>query len=321
MQWTELTIRTASEGIDLLCAELTQQGFDSLMIDDETQFHAFLREAQAYWDYVDESLEKRMTGLSQVRLYLPEDGAQEAMERLRALLRLLPQKYPSCDLGPLTVRLENVPDEDWENGWKKNYRPLSVGARLLVVPEWMTVDDTQGRLPVILDLGMTFGTGEHDSTRMCMEKLETLVRGGERVADLGSGSGILSVAALRLGAASAVAVDIDPAAEHISAHNAARNGFASDRFTSMTGDVVTDRALMERLGDGYDIVCANIVAGVLVRLAPSAARLLRPEGRLVCSGILLSRETEVHDALTAAGLAIVDRAQSDQWCCLVAEKA
>ena len=198
-QWLEVTIRTASGGIDLLCAELTEAGFDSFVIDDSEQFRQFLDGARAYWDYVDEKLAARMRDLSQVRLYLPEETAEAQLAELRALLAELPGRYPACEFGPLTLALDRIPDEDWANSWKQNYRPLPVGERLLVVPQWMTVDDLQGRLPVILDLGLTFGTGEHASTQLCMRALESLLHGGERVADLGSGSGILSVSALRLG--------------------------------------------------------------------------------------------------------------------------
>ena len=181
MQWTELTIRTCSEGIELLCAELTEAGFDSFIMDDSAEFHDFLESAREYWDYVDEALAKKMEHLSQVRLYLQGDAAAQ-VEALRALLQELPQKYPACDFGPLTIRLENVPEEDWANSWKKNYRPLPVGERLLIVPQWMTVDDTQGRLPVLLDLGLAFGTGAHASTQMCMRELERAIQGGEQVA-------------------------------------------------------------------------------------------------------------------------------------------
>ncbi len=319
MQWTELTIRTCSEGIELLCAELTEAGFDSFLIDDCRQFHDFLEASREYWDYVDEALAEKMEGLSQVRLYLGE-APERQIEALRALLAELPGKYPACNFGPLTIRLENVPDEDWENSWKKNYRPLPVGEKLLVVPQWMTVDDTQGRLPVLLDLGLAFGTGAHASTQMCMKALEKLVSGGERVADLGSGSGILSVCALRLGARSAVGVDVDPAAEHIAVENAARNGFASDRFTALTGNVVTDPCLMRRLGTGYDIVCANIVADVIIGLLPVVPSLLRPGGVFLCSGILDAREQEVRTAAEAAGLTLCGAAQMDEWRCLTAKK-
>lgn len=315
MEWTELTIRTASAGIELLCAELTEAGFDSYIIDDCEEFNQFLDSARDYWDYVDESLTEKMAGLSQVRLYLT-DAAE--VERLRELLAGLPESYPACDFGPLTIRLENVPDEDWENSWKANYRPLTIGERLLIVPRWMTVDDTQGRLPVILDLGLTFGTGEHDSTRMCLESLEQIIRGGERVADLGSGSGILSVAALRLGAQSAVGADIDPAAEHISRENAAANGFGADCFTSYTGDVVSDPAFLASLGNGYDVVCANIVAGVILRLLPVVPDLLKPQGIFLCSGILRQYEPEVRAAIAAAGLQVVGAKYTEEWCCLVA---
>ncbi len=320
MQWTELTIRTTSEGIELLCAELTFAGFDSFIMDDCEEFHNFLESARVYWDYVDEALAQKMEGLSQVRLYLEEQDAEAQLSSLRDLLHALPEKYPACDFGPLTLRLENVPDEDWENSWKKNYRPLPIGEKLLVVPQWMTVDDPLGRLPVFLDLGLTFGTGEHASTQMCMKALESLIHGGERVADLGSGSGILSVSALRLGAKEAVGVDIDPAAEHIATENAARNGFNHAHFTALTGNVVEDRDFMLRLAQGgYDIVCANIVADVIIQLVPLVPHFLRKGGTFLCSGILAVRESEVRDAITAAGLQVIGREQMDEWCCLLAK--
>ena len=320
MQWIELTVRTAPQGLELLCAELTDADFDSFVIDDEGEFHDFLEGAQDYWDYVDEALTAKMQGLSQVRLYLSDEDAEAQIDRLRGLLEELPQRYPLCDFGPLTIALENVADEDWENSWKQHYRPLPVGEKLLVVPQWMTVNDTQGRLPVILDLGLTFGTGEHASTQMCMKALEGFVKGGERVADLGSGSGILSICALRLGAQSAVGIDVDPAAEHIARDNALRNGFGDDRFSACTGNVIEDSALMERLAEGgYEIVCANIVAGVLVRLMPVVPHFLKPDGVFLCSGILAEREEEVRQAIEAAGLQVIHREQCQQWCCLAAK--
>ena len=321
MQWTELTIRSASGGIELLCAELTEAGFDSFMIDDTDEFQNFLEEAQDYWDYVDETLSQKMNNISQVRLYLEEETAPRELPRLQQLLQELPQRYPGCDFGALTIALENVPEEDWENSWKQNYRPLPIGEKLLVVPKWMTVDALGDRLPVYLDLGLTFGTGEHASTRMCMCALEQLVKGGERVADLGSGSGILSLCALRLGAESAVGIDVDPAAEHIATENALYNGFGPERFCACTGNVITDRRRMEALSEGgYDIVCANIVAGVLVQLMPVIPHFLRENAHFLCSGILADREEEVRLAAQQAGLEITQAFREDGWCCLLGRK-
>ncbi len=319
MEWLELTIETASAGVEILCMELTEAGFDSFVVEDREEFNEFLETSRDYWDYVDEGLSAKMAGASRVRLYLEEACAEEQIPALRTLLQELPERYPACSFGALTIALENVPHEDWENSWKQHYRPLPVGDRFLVVPKWLRVEDTEGRLPVILDLGLTFGTGAHDSTQMCMRALEKLVRGGERVVDLGSGSGILSICALRLGADSAIAIDIDPAAEHIATENAAQNGYEAPSFRACTGDVIRDRQTMETLAEGgYDIVCANIVAGVLIDLAPVVPAFLRKDATFLCSGILREREADVRAALEAAGLRVTEAEHTEEWCCLMA---
>ena len=222
--------------------------------------------------------------------------------------------YPGCDFGPLTLSLENVPDEDWETSWMRSYRPLPVGERFLVVPQWMTVADMQGRLPVILDLGLTFGTGEHASTQMCMRELERAIQGGEQVLDLGSGSGILSITALLLGASHATGVDIDPKAEDIARQNAAINQIFADRFTAVTGDVIGDKAMMESLKGHYDVVLANIVADVIIPLSRVVPEFLQEDSIFICSGILNTRLPEVLDALEKNGLQILSTEQQEDWC-------
>ena len=228
MQWIELTIKTAPAAIDLVCDRLTVLGFDSFIIDDQEQFHEFLEQNRQYWDYVDEDLEKQMQGLSQIRLYLEQNASvPETVESLKSQLAALRAQYPSVDFGSLDVQLANVKDEDWENNWKRYYQPLPIGERLLVVPEWLHPENPENRVEVLLDPGMIFGTGAHASTQMCMRELERAIQGGERVLDLGSGSGILSITAVLLGAAHATGVDIDPKAEDIARENAAYNGFAA----------------------------------------------------------------------------------------------
>lgn len=319
MQWTELTIKTASGAIELVADRLTVLGFDSFIIDDQEDFHEFLETNRQYWDYVDEALEQQMRGLSQIRLYLESGPAvPETVSYLRDQLSALRAQYPSVEFGALSVSLADVRNEDWENSWKQYYQPLAIGSRLLVVPQWLSPENPEGRVPVLLDPGMIFGTGAHASTQMCMCELERCIHGGERVLDLGSGSGILSITALLLGAATAIGVDIDPKAEDIARENAAINSLYADRFTAVTGDVIGDSAMMQRLGAGYDIVLANIVADVIIPLAPVVPHFLKEDSVFICSGILDKRLDEVIRALEAAGLAVVSTGMQEDWCRITA---
>ena len=320
MEWLELTIRTSSAGIDTVAERLTVLGHDSFIMDDQADFQEFLENNRQYWDYVDEELEKQMEGLSQIRLYL-EDGpaVMEAVSELKDQMRALKAQYPNRDLGTLEIGLANLKNEDWENNWKQYYQPLPIGKKLLVVPQWLDPSNDEGRLPVLLDPGMIFGTGAHASTQMCMMALEDAIVGGETVVDLGSGSGILSITALLLGAKSAVGVDIDPKAEDIARENAAINGLFADRFTAVTGDVISDKAMMEKLaGDGYDIVLANIVADVIIPLSPVVPYFVKPNGLFICSGILEQRLEEVKQAITTASLTIQSVRKIDDWCQITA---
>ena len=322
MQWLELTIQTSSAGIDLVAERLTVLGYDSFIIDDQADFDDFLEHNKQYWDYVDEELAKKMQGLSQIRLYL-EDGpsAMEAVSDLRSQMQILRSQYPSRDLGSLEIALANLQDEDWENNWKQYYQPLPIGEKLLVVPQWLSPENDEGRLPVLLDPGMIFGTGAHASTQMCMIALEQAVHGGETVLDLGSGSGILSITALLLGARTAVGVDIDPKAEDIARENAAINGLGPDRFTAVTGDVIGDKAMMEKLSGSYDLVLANIVADVIIPLSPVVPHFLKPSSLFLCSGILEQRLNEVRAAIEAAGMDVLGVNMIDDWCQITARLA
>ena len=315
MQWIEVTVHTASGAIDLVADRLTVLGFDSFIIDDAADFQKFLDNNRQYWDYVDEALAKKMQGVSQIRLYLADGpAAMEQIAWLKEQLALLRRQNPSVEFGSLEVKLENVKDEDWENNWKQYYKPLAIGEKLLVVPEWLHPENPEGRIEVLLDPGMIFGTGAHASTQMCMVELEHAIQGGERVLDLGSGSGILSITALLLGADHATGVDIDPKAEDIARQNAAINHLYESRFTAVTGDVIADKAMMERLGTGYDVVLANIVADVIIPLAPVVPHFLKPDSVFICSGILDTRLEEVQTALEQAGMQILVAHQQDDWC-------
>lgn len=318
MQWLEITVDTVSDSIEEVASALTAAGFDDLVLEDQAEFSAFLDQNRAYWDYIDETLEKKLQGLSQIKLYI-EDTDTSRLEKLTALLAQLRQKHP--DFGALSMHTSPLAQTDWEESWKENYPPQPVGSRLLVLPYWLAGHDCEGRLPVILDPGLTFGTGAHPSTQMVMEAMETLVTPETACVDLGSGSGILSIAALRLGAKSAIGVDIDPKAEDIARENCAYNGFFAPEFTAFTGNVLTDKKLMDTLcQNAYDLVLVNIVADVIISLAPVLPHLLHEGSTLICSGILDSRLGDVTAALTAAGISITQIRAKDDWRCVTARK-
>ncbi len=302
MAWLEITIDALSHKIGPMVTTLTARGFADLVIEDQEEFETFLEENRAYWDYIDEDLQEKLQGLSRIKLYL-EDTDEEGMARLRAAC---------AELG-VAMQCEPLPDTNWEESWKDNYPPQPVGKNLVVLPYWLA-DQAEGRIPVILDPGLTFGTGAHPSTRMVMGFLEELVQPGDVCLDLGSGSGILSLTALALGAGKAIGIDIDPKAEDIARENAAYNGFASPAFTALTGNVTEDAALMETLAkDRYDIVLVNIVADVIIGLAPILPRFLQRGTHLLCSGILDTRLEDVVTALTAQGIAIREVRQEEDW--------
>ena len=320
MDYLEVTIQTASAGIELVANALTAGGFDSLVVEDQAEYENFLEDNRAYWDYIDEEFQQELQGLSRIKLYLEVDGNEEKqLKKLEKVLDAL-KKRTKKNLGTLEISSQLLPETNWEESWKDNYPPQPIGEKLIVVPCWNP--EAGDRIPVILDPGLTFGTGAHPSTQMCMEFMEELVKDGMDVIDLGSGSGILSIAALRLGAKTAVGVDIDPKAEDIARENAAYNDFHGDRFDAVTGNVTEDHDLMARLsGKHYDLVFVNIVADVIIGLAPVLKHFMDAGTKVICSGILDVREAEVHEALTANGLTVLATKAKEDWRSLVAGRA
>ena len=312
MHWLTIHIDTVHDGLEPVAAMLSALGVDNIAVDDETEFREFLEDNRQIWDYVDEKLEQDMRGRSRVTFYLPEDETGFAkLAESRIALQSLREARPDC--GPLLMTLETVQDSDWENNWKQYYKPLPIGEKLLIIPQWETADP-QGRIPVVLDPGLTFGTGNHETTRLCLAMLESQIRGGERVLDLGCGSGILSIAALQLGAASAVAVDIDPACIHVAAENAAYNNIGPDRLTVLSGNVLSDAALREQIPPrAFDMVLANIVADVIMGLAPAVPDWLAPGGQFLCSGIIGPRAEQTAAVLRQNGFRIADTACENDW--------
>ena len=310
MAWLEITIPTGGQDLQALAQALTCAGFSDLVIEDQGEFEQFLEENRACWDYIDEDFQKRLMGLSQIKLYL-EDTDRESLSRLEAF----------AEERNLPVQKAPLAQTDWDEDWKKNYPPQYVGKRLVVLPYWLAEQAGEAELPVILDPGLTFGTGAHPSTQMVMEAMENLVKPGFRCLDLGSGSGILSLTALRLGAERAVGVDIDRKAEDAARENAAYNGFGEPEFTALTGNVLEDRRLMDSLAaKTWDLVFVNIVADVIIALAPGLPRLLGSGSTAICSGILDTRLQDVKAALSKAGLEIIGENAKEDWRCVTVRR-
>ena len=301
--WLEITLNVTADELDTLSAQLIANGVPGLVTEDEEDFQTFLEENRQYWDYVDEELLERMKGVCRLKLYVTDD--EDGKTQLAQYLRGIDKPYES-------LRLK---ENDWAYSWQKYYKPMEIGRRLYIVPEWeRDAEIPDGRVPLLLNPGLTFGTGSHASTQLCLMGVEQYTKGGGEVLDLGCGSGILSIAALVLGASHAVAVDIDPKAVGVAYENAALSGIGKDRYLVRAGNVLTDETLVKEISQrSYQLILANIVADVIIPLAPLAKSLLAPRGIFLCSGIIDKRAEEVRTALEQAGLEVIETKEQTGW--------
>lgn len=308
--WKEIRIYTTTQGIDIVSGYIIGQGIRGLVIEDAQDFNEFLESTEINWDYIEESLvSERKNKDSNITIYLPDNlqGIEQFRELEKGLLRLR-EINKGIDLGSLLIETVNVNEEDWSTAWKKYYHPVKIGENLVVVPCWELEDykKNEGEVIVTLDPGMAFGTGTHETTRLCMKLLEDSVSTDTQMLDIGTGSGILAVTALLLGAKTAVGVDIDELAVKVAGENAELNGVA-DRLSLFCGD------LTDKISGRYDIVCANIVADVIIRLSGEVLQFMKPNGVLLVSGIIEERKDEVVSALKSVGLSVVKEETENGW--------
>ena len=300
MRWIEVSIDTPEQEIDRRCEELSALGAEGFVIENEADFKNFLENNRQYWDYVDEELEQSYQGLSRIKLYLSDDeDGHRILEDIRRRFK---------------AETAFVEDSDWENNWREYYKPIPVGEKLLVVPEWEEAD-CGDRVPLRLDPGLIFGTGSHATTRMCLAALEKYVQPDRSFLDLGCGSGILGIGALVLGAERCTGCDIDPKAPDVAMANAALNGIGEDRFKVYAGDIIGDASLRRFMGSGYDVVLANIVSDVIIPLSPYVHDFLKPGGVYICSGIIEGRQDEVRAVIERCGFEILAHHQLEEWHC------
>ncbi len=304
--WTEVQIRIATADTEEASAIANMVVPYGIYVEDYSDLEQGAREI-AHIDLIDEELLRRDRAHSIIHIYLePQENPTEAVAFLQ-------ERLAACGIVG-TVNTNAVSEEDWANNWKQYFKPLKVGERLLICPTWETTDNEDGRTVLSIDPGMAFGTGGHDTTRMVLEAVERYITPDTDVLDVGCGSGILSVAALLLGARSAVGVDIDALAVKMAVENGAINGFTEPRYRMLQGDLV------DKISGEYRVILANIVADAILKLSPAIPQFLCPDGVYIVSGIIEERGDEVQAGLTACGFTVKERLTHGGWCCFVCGK-
>ena len=305
MRYMEVTVNTPAKEIDRRCEEMTAMGVGGFIIENEEDFRDFLEHNHAYWDYVDADLEQKYAGISRIKCYLTDDEeGQNTLRQIRAAYGEIQASF--------------VEDSDWENNWREYYKPIEVGEKLVVVPEWEEIP-ADGRVPLRLDPGLIFGTGSHATTRLCLAAMEPFISADTRVLDLGCGSGILGIGALVLGAKSCLGCDIDPKAPDVVRSNGALNGIGPERLSACAGDILSDASLRKNFGTGYDLVLSNIVSDVIIPLSRYVRSFLAPGGTWISSGIIEGRQDEVRAAIEQAGFTVLEHRQEEEGHAFVAK--
>lgn len=314
LDWVEADIFTATEGIEAVTGSLLGLGINGFVIKDSADFEEFLNDKSVNWDYIDDDLMGLKNCETVVTVYLPKNAqGLENLEAVKSELKALKARDTENKFGRLEYELKNVREEDWANNWKQYFKPLQVGEKLLIKPSWEEVKEGETRKILEIDPASSFGTGQHNTTQLCLELVEKNIQDGDRVLDLGCGSGILSIAALLLGAGSCTAVDIDENSVKIAKENAEKNHIGSDKYTAYCGNIIEDTALCEKIGGGYDLLCANIVADVLIAMSGSFSGFLKPGGKLIVSGIIDMRKDEVLDVIKTKGFVLEETCEKEDW--------
>lgn len=311
MDWMEAVVHTTTMGADLVSELLMNAGAVGTAIEDRYDVTSS-KKSDGMWDMIDEDVLAKMSEDVLVKAYFQDDQhAKETLmlvsERLKELLRA----DLGFDVGSLELESRGVREQDWAENWKKYYKPFRAGEHLVIKPSWEPYEAQAGDLVLELDPGMAFGTGTHETTFMCMQQLERYVTPGCRAIDVGCGSGILALAAAKLGAGDVLAIDLDELAVKVAAENTQKNGLA-DVVRVAHGD------LLERREEQADVIVANIIADVICYLCGPAKKHLLPGGVFICSGIIKEREEDVQRALSSAGYAVVSRLEKGEWVCLAA---
>lgn len=314
MNWVELNIYTTSEGVEAVCGSLLGLGVGGFVIKDSKDFVDFLENKETNWDYIDDDLMGLKDCETTVTVYLPENSQGfDNLNSIKSELLALKNRDLNNKFGRLKCDFANVKEEDWANNWKQYFKPLTIGNKLLIKPSWEEVSPQETRTVLEIDPASSFGTGQHNTTQLCLELIEKYISDGDKLLDLGCGSGILSIGSILLGAKSAYAVDIEENAVKIAAENAQKNNIPLDSYSTNCGDIVINESLRGEIGNNYDLVCANIVADVLRAMTPYFRSFLKGNGTLIVSGIINSRKDEVIAYIINEGFKLKEIVEKDDW--------
>ena len=312
MKWTEVLIKVDPQAVEAVTDILYGLGAQGVAIDEPVDVQK-LREDELYWDYIDEKLLENDTEETKIMAYFSEEATNlpEKIAVIREKIRNLTEF--GLSIGSGTVELSNVNQEDWESAWKQYFKPVHVTDRIVVKPEWEEYSPQEGEIVIEIDPGMAFGTGTHETTSMCINQIEKNLKAGDRVIDIGSGSGILSMAAVLLGAEKATGVDLDPVAVRVALENVELNNL-QDKIDILHGnltDVIREKA---------DIVVANIMADIILILLEDVRAFIKDDGLFISSGIIQEKRAAVEARLLEKNFRIVEVETKGEWCAITAQK-
>ena len=316
MKWIRFTLDTHTDAVDMLSYMLDEIGVEGIEIED----HVPLSEEDKKKLFVDILPDPEDNdGTAKVHFYMePENcNPEKIMMQVQDIFQEVKQ---FCNIGKGTISLSETEDKDWINNWKTFFKPFRAADNIVIKPTWETYEkENEDDILIEIDPGIAFGTGSHETTKLCIQALDKYVKKGDSVLDVGCGSGILSIAALKLGAAHATAIDIDEVAVKVAAENMEVNHIPASQYTLFDGDLITNSFLKVKAGTGHDIVVANILADVIIPLTGVIRPHLKKGGLYITSGIINTKEEEVREALIANGFEILGVEYMKEWCCFIAK--
>lgn len=306
MEWTQLKVTVTLDRLDETAAVMGMLD-NGLMIEDYSDIETNLK--TVYGDLIDESILNADKDHASVSIYIPEE------KNYNDYIAFLKERFESLRIDA-KMELIGLKEEEWSTAWKKYYKPIKVSDRLVIVPMWEDYEAEAGEVVVKMDPGMAFGTGTHETTRLVAGLIEKYMENGDSVLDVGTGSGILSICAAKLGAGSCAAYDIDPVAVRVAKENCEKNG-CDDIIECGVSDLLKDVKIPE---GGFDFAVANIVADIIIRLSPDIGACLKDGAYYITSGIIDEREADVLEAMRAVGFEKVDDVHENGWCAIVFKK-